>query len=111
MIDLAEAQAFVLDGCDPGPTVKVALADALGAWSWPPVIAGEAVPPFANTAMDGFAVRAVDTAGATDAAPTVLRVADTVRGRDVRCRHPGRAGRGGAHHDRCADAAGAPMPW
>src|SRR3954463_4049513 len=26
------------------------------------VVAGEAVPPFANTAMDGYAVRAADTA-------------------------------------------------
>jgi molybdenum cofactor synthesis domain len=28
------------------------------------IVAGEAVPPFANTAMDGYAVRAADTAGA-----------------------------------------------
>ena len=32
------------------------------------------VPPFANTAMDGYAVRASDTAGASDATPVALRV-------------------------------------
>ena len=33
--------------------------------SWPP----SRCPPFANSAMDGFAVRAADVAGATEAAP------------------------------------------
>ena len=37
-----------------------------------PVVAAEAVPPFANTGMDGYAVRAADTA----AAPVRLRVVD-----------------------------------
>jgi hypothetical protein len=38
------------------------------------VIAPEPVPPFANTAMDGYAVRAADTKGATADAPLRLRV-------------------------------------
>ena len=29
------------------------------------IVAAEAVPPFANTAMDGYAVRAADVAGAS----------------------------------------------
>ena len=37
--------------------------------------AGEDLPPFANSAMDGFAVRAADVAGASAARPVVLRVA------------------------------------
>ncbi len=40
------------------------LADALGRVLAERVVAGEDVPPFANTAMDGYAVRAADTAGA-----------------------------------------------
>jgi molybdenum cofactor synthesis domain-containing protein len=59
--------------------VRAALADALGAVVASPVIAGEAVPPFANTAMDGFAVRAAETAGATADAPKALRIVGTVR--------------------------------
>ena len=38
------------------------------------VTSPEDVPPFANTAMDGYAVRALDTAGATAAVPLVLPV-------------------------------------
>ena len=62
MISLAEARAHVLDRC-PGPVVsEVSLAEARGLVTAAPVVATEAVPPFANTAMDGFAVRAADTA-------------------------------------------------
>jgi molybdenum cofactor synthesis domain-containing protein len=38
------------------------------------VVAQEAVPPFANTAMDGYAVVAADTAGATGGSPVQLPV-------------------------------------
>jgi molybdopterin biosynthesis enzyme len=34
----------------------------------------EDVPPFANTAMDGYAVRAAATSGASEASPVRLRV-------------------------------------
>jgi len=36
------------------------------------------VPPFRNSAMDGFAVRADDIRGASDDAPKVLRVVETI---------------------------------
>jgi molybdopterin molybdotransferase len=64
VIELAEAQAHVLDRVAPLAPVEIALADALGAVTAVEVVAGEAVPPFANSAMDGYAVRAADTAGA-----------------------------------------------
>ncbi len=48
----------------------VPVRDALGLVLASEVIAGEAVPPFANTAMDGYAVRAADTVDA----PVRLRV-------------------------------------
>ena len=38
------------------------------------VIAPEAVPPFPNTAMDGYAVRAADTSGASEEHPVRLQV-------------------------------------
>ena len=41
-----------------------------------PVSTAEPVPPFANTAMDGYALRAADTAGASDDAPVHLSVVD-----------------------------------
>ena len=54
--------------------VTVALAEAHGLALAEEVRSSEAVPPFANTAMDGYAVRAADTTGATAEAPVRLRV-------------------------------------
>ncbi|MEA2686634.1 MAG: molybdopterin molybdotransferase [Actinomycetota bacterium] len=64
MIPLGDAQARVLEACRVLPARGVPLADALGRVLAEAVVSGVDVPPFANTAMDGFAVRAADTAGA-----------------------------------------------
>ncbi len=56
-----EARAWVVSNCAPQPVVDVPLSDALGCVLAEPVVSSEAVPPFANTAMDGYAVRAADT--------------------------------------------------
>jgi molybdopterin molybdotransferase len=74
VIPLDEAQARVLSGIDVLPARTVAAVDALGLVLAGDVVATEPIPPFANTAMDGYAVRAVDTVGASEAAPVVLRV-------------------------------------
>jgi molybdenum cofactor synthesis domain-containing protein len=59
----------------PSPRVAtMPVRDALGLVLAADVVAGEPVPPFANTAMDGYAVRAADTAGASADAPVRLRV-------------------------------------
>src|SRR5436305_1069218 len=42
------------------------------------VVAPFDVPPFARAAMDGYAVRAEDTEGATRSSPRSLRLAGTV---------------------------------
>ena len=64
MISIEDARRRILDACPPLPPRDVVLADALGRVLAELVVAGEDVPPFANTAMDGYAVRAADTAGA-----------------------------------------------
>jgi molybdopterin molybdotransferase len=76
VIELADAQAHVLGTCSVLPDCDVALGDANGLVLASDVVAPEAVPPFANTAMDGYAVRAADTAGASEAAPVRLEVVD-----------------------------------
>lgn len=76
MIELADAQAHVLATCSVLPACDVALGDADGLVLAADVVAPEAVPPFANTAMDGYAVRASDTARASDDAPARLVVVD-----------------------------------
>jgi molybdopterin molybdotransferase len=64
MIPLDEAQRFVLGLCSPLPPVEVPLDDALGSVLSAAVVATEQVPSFANSSMDGYAVRSDDTAGA-----------------------------------------------
>ena len=64
MIPLEEAQRFVLGLCSPLPSVELQLDDALGCVLEATVVATEEVPPFANSSMDGYAVRADDTSEA-----------------------------------------------
>jgi molybdenum cofactor synthesis domain-containing protein len=75
VIPLADVQREILGAVAQLAPVTVPVRDALGLVTTRDVIAGEAVPPFANTAMDGYAVRAADTAGAGPEAPVRLTVA------------------------------------
>jgi molybdenum cofactor synthesis domain-containing protein len=74
MIPLQDAQQYVLGLCEPLPPRSLPLAVALGAVTASPIDAPEAVPPFDNTAVDGYAVQAADTA----AAPVELDVVGTL---------------------------------
>ena len=56
----------------PLPAEAVALADTLGRVLAGDVAAPVDAPPFDRSGVDGFAVRAADTAGATDATPRRL---------------------------------------
>ncbi len=69
-----EALAAVLAGARTLGPEHLALADALGRVLAADVRAGWDVPPWANAAMDGYAVRAADVAGAAPGAPVRLRV-------------------------------------
>jgi molybdenum cofactor synthesis domain-containing protein len=74
VIPLADAQARILGAVAPLEPRPVALAGARGLVLAREVIASEMVPPFANTAMDGYAVQAADTGGADESQPVALRV-------------------------------------
>ena len=74
MIPLADARQLVLDRCSRLDPVEVARSQALGCVLAEPITASDPVPPFDNTAMDGFAVRAADTLGA----PRPLAVVGTL---------------------------------
>ncbi|HWJ97048.1 MAG TPA: gephyrin-like molybdotransferase Glp [Acidimicrobiales bacterium] len=78
MIPLAEAREHVLSRCAPRAPLSVPLSDALGCVLAGPVTAGEPVPPWANSAMDGYAVRSADVASASEATPVSLPVVATV---------------------------------
>src|SRR5688572_33284650 len=58
-------------------TQRVPLADANGRALAEDLVAGADVPPFARAAMDGYAVRAQDTAGAAEEHPRRLARAGT----------------------------------
>ena len=74
MIDLEDAQQFVVGSCPPLAAVPTALADVVGKVLAADVVAAEDVPPFANSAVDGYAVRAADV----EAAPVELFVVGEV---------------------------------
>ncbi|WP_294977970.1 gephyrin-like molybdotransferase Glp [uncultured Microbacterium sp.] len=69
-----EHLATVLAAARPLPSLVVPVADAAGATLAAAATATVDLPPFENSAMDGFAVRAIDVADATAAAPVSLRV-------------------------------------
>jgi molybdopterin molybdotransferase len=74
VIPLPEVQAAIFGAVAPLTPTDVDLRDALGLVLAERVAAPEAVPPFPNTAMDGYAVQAVDTAAASEEHPVRLRV-------------------------------------
>jgi molybdenum cofactor synthesis domain-containing protein len=62
MIDVEEAKRFVLSELLALPSTGMTLVDALGCVASDEILAREAVPGFANSSMDGFALRSADTA-------------------------------------------------
>lgn len=79
LISLDAARRRVLAQCLPVRPRAVPLDEALGCVTSVPLTADEAVPPFANTAVDGFAVRSGDVAEATPERPVTLPVTGTIR--------------------------------
>lgn len=78
MLDLAAASARVLEELKFVGAEQVSLADAAGRVLSTDVRSEVALPPWDNSAMDGYAVRAPDVSGATASAPVMLRVVGTV---------------------------------
>jgi molybdopterin molybdotransferase len=74
MIPVSEARQFVLSACGVLTPRRMAVSDASGHVLAEAIRAVEAVPPFVNSSMDGYAVRAADTAHP----PARLRVVGTV---------------------------------
>ena len=85
MIPLQEARGHVLARIAALPVRRVALEQALGLVLAEPVFSAEPIPAFANTAMDGYAVRADDTRGA----PVELEVVGTIGAGDDGYLHVG----------------------
>lgn len=73
-LTVREALALILSRMSVLPAEVVALSNALGRVLAAPVVAQDDLPPFANSSMDGYAVRAADLTSANSDSPIRLRV-------------------------------------
>ena len=78
MITVDEALIEILSHVQPLEVERVPILDALQRVLAEAIISDTKIPPFDNSAMDGYAVRAADVAGATAESPVKLRVTDSV---------------------------------
>lgn len=74
MISVEQARATILAHFHPLEPERVPILQALGRVLTEDVVSDLEVPPFANSAMDGYAVRAEDIRGASRQNPITLRV-------------------------------------
>lgn len=102
-LPVLDAQRRILAACHPLPGEEVPLTEALGRALAEDLIARAALPPWDNAAMDGYAVRGADVAGATPADPKTLAVSGRLR---AGARHPLPLAPGGA----LRIMTGAPVP-
>ena len=80
MISLHDALEHVLATVPVHPVLDVSVPDALGLVIAADVVAGESVPGWDNTALDGFAVRAGDVAVDGERVTTTFAPGRTVTG-------------------------------
>jgi len=80
MIPLDEARSFVRQACRPIASVSLPLRASIGLVTTTDLHAQESVPPFANSAVDGYAVIAADIAAASSTAVELEVIATVAAG-------------------------------
>jgi len=103
LVPVEEARERILSQIKPLLPLELPLQEAEGCVLADDVVAPTDIPDFASSAMDGFAVRSNDVAGATPDAPAVLRIV----GRALIGRPPEDTVGGG---EAIRIATGAPIP-
>jgi molybdopterin molybdotransferase len=78
LLSLEEALGQMLAGVHALPEERVGLADSVGRVLAAPIASRLTLPPWDNSAVDGFAVRAPDVADASAERPVTLRVVGEV---------------------------------
>ena len=103
MLTVKEARDAILSQVEPIGCERVSLLEAQGRVIAESVVAGRQQPPWDNSAMDGFAVRAQDLAGASQSRPVTLEILEDIMAGQVPTKTvgPGEASR---------IMTGAPMP-
>lgn len=79
MISVEEAQSIVFDHIKPLGLERVDLLSSLGRVNGEDIIAPFNVPPWDNSAMDGYAVRFQDISDASEKNPASLTIVDNLR--------------------------------
>ncbi len=74
MISIEAALSIILKGVQPLPGLKVDISLIRGRVLAQDIFAPDDIPPFPNTAVDGYAVRAADTRGADPSHPRPLEI-------------------------------------
>ncbi len=78
MISVRQALDDILQEAKPMAAEVVALSEAHTRVLAEPIRSEREIPPFRNSAMDGYAVQAADVAAASVQAPAVLRVVEVI---------------------------------
>ncbi len=73
-----DAAELILAAVRVQPSLRIPLDDALGSILATDVVSPIDIPPWPNSAMDGYAARASDLRGATPEAPVQLRVIEQI---------------------------------
>ena len=103
-ISIDEARRRLVDNVRPIERIeRVALGEAAGRVAAADVVSSIAVPPFARSLMDGYAVAATDTPGASPSTPITLQIVEHL--------YTGQMSRERVVPGACAEiATGAPVP-
>jgi molybdopterin molybdotransferase len=83
LVSIDVHRADILDRIRPLPPTQLGITEAEGSVLAEDITASRPLPPFDNSAMDGYALIAADTAGAAKDAPVTLRVTGEVAAGDA----------------------------
>ncbi|MBI2946566.1 MAG: molybdopterin molybdotransferase MoeA [Verrucomicrobia bacterium] len=83
MLNVEDAQKQILSGITPLAEETVPLREALGRILAAPIVSPIDLPPFDNSAMDGYAVAAQDLRNSTAATPAALRLIGRIAAGEV----------------------------
>lgn len=103
MLTVPEASARILDGIAPLPPERVTLAESLGQVLASEVVSPLTLPPWDNSAMDGYAAIAADVEGASAERPVTLPVVESIAAGET-------ASRALARGEAMRIMTGAPLP-
>ncbi len=90
MVSVEEALKTILEGIHPLGFENIPITSALGSVIGEDIVSGRNIPPAANSAMDGYAVRSSDTAFSSREKPAVLDVLEDVPAGSVATQPVGR---------------------